>query len=164
MNKRLARILVGLYPREWKERYGREFMTLLEEEPEDAWIVFNAVRSACYERLLPTVGSGAIVSTYPQSVKAMAKLPSAYIPIVMSMASLALVVAGILVYGVSELRQTGEGAIAHTWQLLMVVQIPVLLFFVVRWMPRARKRAAPILLLQGLMFVAAYLPVYLLRL
>lgn len=164
MNKRLARILVGLYPREWQERYGREFMTLLEEEPEDAWIVFNAVRSACYERLFPTVGSGASMSTCPQPVKAMAKLPSAYIPIVMSFASLVLVIAGIFLYGVSELRQTGEGAIAHTWQLLMVVQIPMLLFFVARWMPRATKRATPILLLQGVMFAAACLPVYLLGL
>lgn len=104
------------------------------------------------------------MSTYPQSVKAMAKLPSAYIPIVMSFASLVLVIAGIFLYGVSELRQTGEGAIAHTWQLLMVVQIPVLLFFVARWMPRATKRATPILLLQGVMFAAACLPVYLLGL
>ncbi|HJP97286.1 MAG TPA: hypothetical protein VJ862_01875, partial [Rhodanobacteraceae bacterium] len=95
---------------------------------------------------------------------AVAKLPSAYVPIVMSFASLALVIAGILLYGVSGLRQTGEGAIAHSWQLLMIVQIPVLLFFAAKWIPRSAKRAAPILLLQGLMFVAACLPVYLLGL
>ncbi len=164
MNKRLARILVGLYPHEWKERYGREFMMLLEEEPEGARAVINIVRSACYERLFPTVGSGAIMSTYSQSVRAMVKLPSAYIPIVMSFASLALVVAGISLYGVSGLRQPEEGAVAHTWQLLMVIQIPVLLFFVVKWMPRAAKRAIPILILQGLMFVVACLPVCLLGL
>lgn len=104
------------------------------------------------------------MSTYPQSASAMAKLPSACVPIVMSSAALVLVVAAIFLYGASGVRQPDEGAVAHIWQLLMVVQLPVLLFFAIKWMSRAAKRATPILLLQVLMWVAACLPVYLLGL
>jgi hypothetical protein len=48
------------------------------------------------------------------------KQPSAWIPLAMSLAALALVLGHALVYGV--IHEADEGAAAHTWQLLE--QIP----------------------------------------
>jgi hypothetical protein len=57
-----------------------------------------------------------------------------------------------------------EGAVAHTWQLLMLLQPPAILFFAIKWLPRDPRRAAMMLGLQGLAFIAAASPVALLGL
>jgi hypothetical protein len=89
--------------------------------------------------------------------------PSAWIPIAMSAAALALVLGYLAIYGIHH-RGGDEGATAHTWQLLMAGQVPVIAYFVFRWLPRAPRQAAPVLLLQVVAAVAALAPVYLLRL
>src|ERR1700758_454349 len=53
MNPRLARMLVRLYPRAWRERYGMEFEALLENGGGDARIFVNVICSALGERLFP---------------------------------------------------------------------------------------------------------------
>jgi hypothetical protein len=55
MNPRLARMLVRLYPRAWRERYGTEFEAVLERGRGDFQTFANVVRSALGERLFPTV-------------------------------------------------------------------------------------------------------------
>lgn len=52
------------------------------------------------------------------------KVPSAWLPIVMSATALAVVVGHVLASGTA--REVDEGAAAHTWQLLMVGQRPSL--------------------------------------
>ena len=90
------------------------------------------------------------------------KKPSAWIPIAMSLAALAVVFAYLAIYGAA--RPGDEGATAHTWQLLMAGQLPIIAYFVLRWLPQAPCKAAPVLLLQIVAAVAALAPVYLLRL
>lgn len=90
------------------------------------------------------------------------KKPSACLPIAMSLAALALVLGDLALYGVD--RTGDEGAVAHTWQLLMVGQLPLIMYFAVRWLRRAARQAAPILMLQVAAVIAALAPVYLLHL
>ena len=90
------------------------------------------------------------------------KKPSAWIPIAMSVAALTVVLGYLAIYGTA--RPGDEGATAHTWQLLMAGQLPVIAYFALRWLPQAPRKAAPILLLQAVAAVAALAPVYLLRL
>ena len=90
------------------------------------------------------------------------KKPSAWIPIAMSLAALAVVLGYLAIYGAA--RPGDEGATAHTWQLLMAGQLPIIAYFALRWLPRAPRKAAAILLLQAVAAVAALAPVYLLRL
>jgi hypothetical protein len=64
MNPRLARLLVRLYPRAWRERYGTEFAALLETRHDgtrtSVFTLFrtaaNVIWSALSERIFPTVG------------------------------------------------------------------------------------------------------------
>jgi len=88
--------------------------------------------------------------------------PSAWIPIAMSLAALAVVLGYLAIYGAA--RPGDEGVTAHTWQLLMAGQLPIIAYFALRWLPQAPRKAAPILLLQAIAAAAALAPVYLLRL
>ena len=81
------------------------------------------------------------------------KHPSAFLPIVMSLLAVAVVLAHIALVGTA--RQPDEGAAAHLWQLLMAGQLPIILFFAIRWLPQAPRHALPVLVLQAAAAVAA---------
>ncbi len=93
---------------------------------------------------------------------AMLKRPSAFLPVAMSLSALAVVLCHIAVYGAA--READEGAAAHVFQLLMVVQAPIVLFFAFKWLPRDPRPALRLLALQLFAAVAALTPVYLLNL
>jgi hypothetical protein len=86
------------------------------------------------------------------------KQPSAVIPIVMSMAALATVIYHIVTFGTAP--QADEGATAHLWQLLMAGQIPLVVFYAVKWLPRTPRTALPVLAVQIGAALAAAGPVY----
>jgi hypothetical protein len=56
MNPRLAQLLVRLYPRPWRARYGVEFEALLETARGGLRASANVVWSALCERIFPTPG------------------------------------------------------------------------------------------------------------
>jgi hypothetical protein len=87
--------------------------------------------------------------------------PSAFLPAAMSLGALATIVVFITFNGTAP--QADEGAAAHIWQLLMAAQIPIILFFAIKWLPRSPRQAASILALQVGLAVAAMAPVYLLH-
>jgi hypothetical protein len=91
----------------------------------------------------------------------MLKHPSAFLPVAMSIGALATVLVFIALHGTAP--QVDEGAAAHIWQLLMAAQIPIVAFFVIKWVRKAPRRAAPVLALQIAAGLAAMAPVYLLR-
>jgi len=85
------------------------------------------------------------------------RLPSAWLPIAMSMAALALVLGSVLIAGTA--RDPDEGAVAHLWQLLMAGQIPVIAWFAFRWLPKGPRLAIPVLAAQLAAVVVAAAPV-----
>lgn len=86
------------------------------------------------------------------------KQPSALLPIAMSVAALALVLGHIAIFGI--VREADEGTAAHLWQLLMAGQIPVVVYFLLKWLPRAPGQALRVLVLQAIAFCAACAPVF----
>jgi hypothetical protein len=86
--------------------------------------------------------------------------PSALIPIAMSLAALGTVLYHIARFGIAP--EPDEGAAAHIWQLLMAGQVPVVVFYAVKWLPRAPRTALPVLAVQIGAALAALAPVYLL--
>ncbi len=79
----------------------------------------------------------------------------------MSLVALALVAAHIALVGIA--RQADEGTEAHLFQLLMVVQVPIVAFFAIKWLPREPRPALSILVLQAGAALAALAPVFLLN-
>ncbi|MDQ6626188.1 MAG: hypothetical protein M3Y69_08650 [Verrucomicrobiota bacterium] len=94
----------------------------------------------------------------PTSLPTALRHPSAFLPITMSLAALALVLIHISVYGTA--REPDEGTAAHLWQLLMGLQIPIIGFFAIRWFPQSARSAAATLGLQFLAGLAAVAPVW----
>jgi peptidoglycan/LPS O-acetylase OafA/YrhL len=86
--------------------------------------------------------------------------PTAVIPLAMSLAALAVIVAHIAIAGIA--RQADEGTAAHLWQFLIGGQLPLIALFAVIWLPRAPRQALLVLLLQAAAVLAAAAPVFLL--
>ena len=91
----------------------------------------------------------------------MLRKPSAFLPVGMSLAALAVVFIHIALHGTA--RQADEGVAAHLWQLLMAAQVPVIVFFAIRWLPQIPKYALRIIALQLVAALGALAPVYSLR-
>ncbi len=56
----LARWLAGLYPAEWRERYGDEFEALLEDSPPTPLAMLDVAIGALDAHLNPQAGDGGI--------------------------------------------------------------------------------------------------------
>jgi len=88
--------------------------------------------------------------------------PSAWIPLAMSFAALALVLGHVALFGA--VREADEGTAAHLWQILMAGQVPIVAFFAIKWLPQIPRQTLVILALQALAALAALAPVFLLNL
>jgi len=94
------------------------------------------------------------------TIPIMMKKPSAFLPIAMSVTALAVIFTYIAMHGSNP--QPDEGLAAHLWQMLMVLQIPIIVFFAIRWLPQSPKFAVIILVLQIIAALAALTPIFLL--
>ena len=63
--------------------------------------------------------------------------PSAWIPVAMSVAALAIVLVHVARFGVA--READEGTAAHVWQILMAGQLPIIAWFARRLRLRIRE-------------------------
>ena len=89
---------------------------------------------------------------------ALLKHPSAFLPLAMSLAGLALVLGHVAIFGI--VHEADEGAAAHIWQLLMAGQIPLVVFFAIEWLPRAPRQALYVLALQAGAALASFAAVF----
>jgi hypothetical protein len=87
------------------------------------------------------------------------KVPSAWVPLGMSAVALAVIAAHILTSGIAP--EPDEGTAAHVWQLLIAGQVPIIAWFLLRWFPKARSAATPVLAAQAIALLAAAAPVVL---
>jgi len=86
--------------------------------------------------------------------KSLLQQPSAWIPLVMSLAALALLLGYVAMFGI--VQHEDEGAPAHLFQLIMLAQLPVVAFFAIKWLPKRPKQS---LLVLGLQAVAWIIPI-----
>lgn len=166
MNARLAHLLIRLYPRAWRDRYGEEFAQLLHEEQRSTpGALLNVMGAAVHEHLFPTtVPAGA---TAGASVLALARRPSALLPLIMSVLALLLLLGFLWLAsrGVIPLHTDDgdEGLAARLWQLLMLGQVPLIAWFAVRWIRRRPLQAVLILAVQLLLALASIVPILVLE-
>jgi hypothetical protein len=83
---------------------------------------------------------------------------SALVPIGMSLAALVLVVGHFLRFGI--VHEADEGAAAHIFQLLIVLQVPIVAYFAIARLPRAPREGLIVLALQAAAVAAAFAGVY----
>ena len=88
----------------------------------------------------------------------MLKRPSAFLPLAMSFGALATVLIFVALHGTAP--QPDEGTAAHIWQLLMAAQVPIVIFFAIKWVRQSPRHAVLILALQVAAGLAAMAPVF----
>ena len=98
------------------------------------------------------------MNEYRTTFGAVARQPSALVPLGMALTALAVVLGHIALYGAA--READEGAAAHIWQLLMLAQLPALVVFGVRWLPKAPKQAMGVMALLVAAILAAMAAVF----
>ena len=86
------------------------------------------------------------------------KQPSAFMPIAMSLAGLALVLVHAARYGI--VHEADEGTSAHIFQILMVAQVPVIIYFALKWLSREPRQATQVLVLHVIGIIVAFAAVY----
>ena len=86
------------------------------------------------------------------------KQPSAWLPLAMSLAALALVLGHAAVYGV--VHEVDEGAAAHVWQILMAAQLPIVAYFLLQWLPKQPRESLQVLALLAGTWLANFAAVY----
>ena len=89
------------------------------------------------------------------------KQTSAWLPIAMSFAALAILLVHITFFGIA--READEGTSAHLFQILMAGQAPVVAFFAIRWLPKNPLQGLRVLALQAMATLVALAPVYFLH-
>jgi hypothetical protein len=87
-----------------------------------------------------------------------ARQPIAFVPIAMSAAAIGTIVYHIALFGTAP--QPDEGTAAHIWQLLMAGQVPIVAFYLAKWLPRTPETVLRVLALQVGAALAALAPVY----
>lgn len=65
----------------------------------------------------------------------------------MSVAVLSLILVRIVRFGT--LYQADEGTEAHLFQILMPSQVPIIVFFAMKWLPKHPRQALEVLIAQG---------------
>ncbi len=86
------------------------------------------------------------------------KRPSAWVPILMSVGALTIPWAWVFVFGPDP--SGDEGGAAHIFQLLMGGQVPIILYFIIRWLPEKPKETLKTLAFQITLIILAFVPVY----
>lgn len=167
MNRALAYLLTRLYPRVWRERYGEEFETLLQDGGGGLHTSVNVLWAALKEHVFPTRGGN--MDQQINSFAAIIKRPSAFLPLAMSLTALTMLLGVIASYWAAHgtylvPREPDEGTVAHLWQLLMAGQLPIIAFFAIKWLPKAPGQTMRVLALHIGAALASMAPVFLLNL
>jgi hypothetical protein len=100
------------------------------------------------------------------TIKTAIARPSGFIPVIMSCAALYVVLQHLVFYGAGPPVHVGrpdEGPEAHIWQIMMAGQLPIVVYFAIRWLRSDRRGTLSVLGFQLLAFVAAAAAVFLLR-
>jgi hypothetical protein len=91
------------------------------------------------------------------------RTPSAWVPMLLSLAALALIIGFVARYGVVQQPGQDEGSAARIFQLLMLANAAAIGYFVLRWVPTAPKPAIAIVCLQVLLALIPVVTIILLE-
>ncbi len=91
------------------------------------------------------------------------KQPSAWIPIALSLPVLVAMLIVITLSGAPE-PQADEGTAAHLFQIWLLLEVFMVAFFAIKWLPQSPLRALLILTIQIIAVLAACAPVFILHL
>jgi hypothetical protein len=90
-------------------------------------------------------------------IKSLLKEPSAWIPMAISLLALTMILVYVAIFGI--VHNEDEGAPAHIFQLLMLLQLPIAAYFAFKWLPKRPIQALIVLALQAVAWIIPILAV-----
>ncbi len=90
-------------------------------------------------------------------IKSLLKEPSAWIPMAISLLALTMILGYVAIFGI--VHNEDEGAPAHIFQLLMLLQLPIAAYFAFKWLPKRPIQALIVLALQAVAWIIPILAV-----
>ena len=90
-------------------------------------------------------------------IKSLLKEPSAWIPMAISLLALTMILGYVAIFGI--VHNEDEGAPAHIFQLLMLLQLPIAAYFAFKWLPKRPIQASIVLALQAVAWIIPILAV-----
>jgi hypothetical protein len=79
------------------------------------------------------------------------KQPSAWIPIAISLLAFTMILVYVKIFSI--VQNEDEGAPARIFQLLMVLQLPIIAYFGIKWLPKQPKQSLMVLALQAVAWI-----------
>lgn len=74
-------------------------------------------------------------------------IPSAWIPLLMSVCAMGLIIVYVTLFGITK-NSGDEGTPARIFQMLLLFQIPFIAYFISKWVKKDPKQFLPILIIQ----------------
>ena len=93
-----------------------------------------------------------------QNMNPLMRKPSAWFPVILSLVALGIMIIHITMFGA--VREADEGTGAHLFQIWLVLELFLVAFFAVMWLPKAPKEALLILTVQIVAALAVCAPVF----
>lgn len=90
-------------------------------------------------------------------IKSLLKEPSAWIPMAISLLALTMILGYVAIFGI--VHNEDEGAPAHIFQLLMLLELPIAAYFAFKWLPKRPIQALIVLALQAVAWIIPILAV-----
>ena len=87
------------------------------------------------------------------------KQPSAWIPLAMSFAALAMILVYVAINGFAGSGSGDEGTPARIFQLIMLAQLPIAGYFAVKWLPKQPKQSLMVLAVQAIAWIIPILTI-----
>ena len=91
------------------------------------------------------------------------KLPSAWVPIALSLVMLAIMITFFVMSG-PPVPEADEGVGAHLFQLWLVLEVFLIAFFAIKWLPQKPRQVLLILAIQITAVLVVCAPVFILHL
>ena len=96
-------------------------------------------------------------------MNSMIRKPSAWIPVVLSLIMLATILGVIIRMQILHLpivHEADEGVMAHLFQIWLVLEAFLILFFAVKWLPERPRQAVLVLIIQIIAVFVTCFPVF----
>jgi hypothetical protein len=79
--------------------------------------------------------------------------PGAWLPIAISLSALIFLMSYVAFFGIHHNLNADEGTPARIFQLLMLIQLPIIAYFAIKWLPKRPKQSLLILALQSVAWI-----------
>ena len=160
--------LLQMYPKMYRQTFEAQILQTFKDHYKDIYDTKGSVGINFWLGVITDECLGIIREQFNSfkggvTMKTTLKQPSAWLPIALSVTVLALFLISFAMFGIPH-RSKDEGTAAHLFQIWGVIEVLMVAFFAIKWLPQKPKQTLVVLTLQIAAVLAACSPVFLFNL